>query len=195
MILLGRSGFKQSPSAIVLKEEKAVYKALDQSLLKDGDVILRKGRSLVSDLIAATFKHSKGMSHCGIVIREGEDLFVIHTISGHISPQEGIRKTPLQDFIVEAAQQKVIILRSQKHIDEEQIKDHCLALYAKRIAFDYDFDATNADKLYCSELVRDIFREAVGEDFFSYTDHYGLSVIDFVTFFDTRYFAAVFQSY
>jgi len=161
----------------------------------NGDIILRKGSNLVSDLIAGNFQDCEDMSHCGIILVDPSGSFVVHTISGAISAQDGIRKEPIDSFIQNADNHKVIVLRSNSITDAALIRSECERLLRQKIGFDHEFDADDHSTVYCSELVRDVYQATGMPDFFHYTSRYGIRFIDFDTFFDTRLFTRIYQTY
>lgn len=64
-----------------------------------------------------------------------------------------------------------------------------------KIPFDNDFDLNDSSKLYCSELLRYVYREQGEPDFFEMRKIVGVSVIDFSTFFNTELFIPVYKNY
>ena len=173
----------------------AIGSELKLPKLCNGDIVLRKGNSLVSDLIARNFSDCEDMSHCGIIVNDSGAPYVVHTISGVISEDDGIRKEPIADFIGRADAQKVIIIRSNIPADASRIQSECDRFLKLHIGFDHEFDADDHATVYCSELVRDVYQASGIPDFFHYTSRYGIRFIDFDTFFDSRLFTRIYQSY
>lgn len=166
----------------------------DTLLIQEGDVILRRGWALASDLIARFFGHSSGMSHCGIVVHHQSRWQVIHTISGLISDQDGIRITPLTDFIREAAGHQITVKRLRADFDSLAVRSHSFRYLQMEIPFDHAFDLENNSRLYCTELIREVFIAAGLPDFFHYDSFAGKPILDFSTFFDQTLFLTVIQT-
>ncbi len=156
--------------------------------LQDGDIILRKGRSMVSDLIARSFENSRRMSHCGIILNSAGGYEVVHTISGSISEQDGIRKDTLQDFVLGADKANVYILRSRNIRNQRLIRDNVTQLLSQNPPFDHNFDLEDSSRLYCTEMIRKVFLDAGEEDFFDQIKIYGMTLLDFGSFFDDTRF-------
>lgn len=194
LLFIGRSSIYIASSACFFVPPH-ILAGLEHAGLKDGDVILRKGRSMVSGLIARTLEGCEDMSHCGIIIAEQGQYYVVHTISGQISAEDGIRKTPLLDFVAQADKHKVLILRPQAEINIAKIRHHTLALLAQKVPFDHNFDHHDNSKLYCSELIRDVFVASGATDFFLISSRFGITYLDFQTFFDEDRFNRIYQSY
>ena len=149
----------------------------------------------MSDLIARNFSQCENMSHCGIILRDGKEAYVVHTISGAISAQDGIRREPLSVYINFADEHKVLILRSINPLQTQGIQSECDRLLKAKVGFDHEFDAEDASALYCSELVRDVYLASGLPDKFHYTSRYGIKYIDFGSFFDTKLFSRIYQTY
>lgn len=173
---------------------KALSNSMSDTFL-DGDVILRKGKSIFSSIIASAFEDCEGMSHCGFIVSDAGEYYVIHTISGRISGFDGMRKTALQDFIAESAGGRILVLRLNKDIPIDNLKQLILQKYHLNVPFDNDFDHQDSSKLYCYEFIRDVYRSLIKEDFFAYKEIFGHSYLDFSTFFQPDLFVRVFQSY
>ncbi len=150
---------------------------------------------MISNLIAQTMDDAEGMSHCGIILREGQQLVVVHSISGSVSELDGIRQTPLYDFVAGADRHKVLFLRAKPSLDLAVIRSKSLELLAQQIPFDHQFDHTDSARLYCSELVRDVYLAAGGTDFFTLGKKYGLTYLDFGSFLDPGKFSRLYQTY
>jgi hypothetical protein len=194
LLLMGRSGITGASSAQIAVPDY-ICQAMEALELEDGDIVLRKGRSMISSIIAQTMDDAEGMSHCGIILRMEQQLVVIHSVSGSVSELDGIRKTPLSDFVAEADQHKVLFLRPKPSLDRAVIRTKSMELLNQQVPFDHQFDHTDSAKLYCSELVRDVYLAAGAQDFFTLGKKYGVSYLDFGTFLDSRNFSRLYQSY
>ncbi|MDP2172687.1 MAG: YiiX/YebB-like N1pC/P60 family cysteine hydrolase [Candidatus Cloacimonadaceae bacterium] len=163
----------------------------DSSLFQGGDILLRKGNNIVSDMIISAFPGGKGMSHCGILVRGNERWMVIHTISGRISAFDGIRINTVKDFIAGAHQNKVMHVQPVFPINRELVSQRAFYHLQRKAAFDHDFDLNESDKLYCSELVRKVYLEAGVRDVFSYRAIGEKLILDLAIFGDSTLFKEV----
>jgi len=133
--------------------------------LREGDILFQDiDCGLVCDAIEKVTDGYKAynISHCGIVVREGKDLYVIEAYGD-------VKKTPLKKFLSRAKDEngnpKVIAGRLKpeyrKYIPLAIIK--AFALIGKQ--YDRVFEIDN-DKYYCSELIYEIFNNKHQEKIF-----------------------------
>lgn len=124
--------------------------------LLEGDLIFRKGRSLVSTVVLMNDRAS-AFSHVGIVSFKNGEAFVVHAVPGE-PDENGDEKvkcdTPV-DFLDE---EKASLFAIFRLADEDQYKAKVAAhmamdYYEMGLAFDKGLDFRSNDKLYCTELV------------------------------------------
>lgn len=190
LIFNTRSSVPNGRASELISENNLIlsYSAIDTTLFEQGDIILRKGRNLVSDMIARAFPSGNGMSHCGILIQSEGNWSVAHTISGQISDQDGVRLSPLSEFLKGADQGQVTHVKPIFEVNRNNIviaTNHYLSLKAE---FDHDFNLEDSSKLYCSEFIRCVYLEAGADDFFCYKKIGTKNVIDMATFFQKNLF-------
>lgn len=166
---------------------------LDTLLFESGDIILRRGTSLVSSFIARSFPGSHEMSHCGILVFDNGAWQVIHSISGRISDTDGIRIEQARSFMASALRNKVILIKPKFPIDRDLVTQFAWKYLELKPTFDHDFNLEDRDKLYCSELVRAVYLDAGGEDNFIYTSIAGKRVINLTSFFSEQYWSYLFK--
>jgi hypothetical protein len=195
ILLIGSSARFSSRTANLSEEKNREFPPLSILQLKDGDVILRKGNSVFSELIARNFPAAEGMSHCGFIFKIDDQYQVIHTISKSLSDIDGIRINTLEEFVQEAKQNRICIIRYHKKLNSVSMKARCLVLLKQKIPFDNDFDLNDSSRLYCSELLRKCYLEQGEPDFFQLRKIVGVSVIDFATFFNPELFTTVYKNY
>lgn len=160
--------------------------SIDTSSLEEGDILLRRGRGFVSSMIAGVSSH--GVSHCGIVLKDGDNWMVVHSISGHISDRDGIRANTLPEFIQDALPGTLYHLKPRFEIDRRTIANLCGELLHRKIGFDHNFNLEDESELYCSELIRCVYLRSGMPDRFSYSFPGGKKVIDMGSFFDPELF-------
>lgn len=160
--------------------------SLSEANLEEGDVLLRRGQGFVSSLIAGF--SAGGISHCGVVVRDGQDWQVIHSISGRVSDRDGIRADRVEDFVGQARAGSVHHLKPRLEVNRGAIARRCDYYLKRQAAFDHDFDLKEDNRLYCSELVRSAYLYAGMPDLFSYRSLAGKKIIDMRSFFDPQLF-------
>ena len=152
--------------------------------LEEGDLLLRRGSTFVSTLISRAFPAADGMSHCGIVIKERDKWRIIHSISGSISDQDGIRIDDLGSFVAKAHQGKLYHVKPEFKVKRERLVSAAYYYLAQKAAFDHEFDLEDRSRLYCSELVRAVYLDAGVEDVFKYKKVAGKALVDMGSFFE-----------
>ncbi len=137
------------------------------SKLQNGDVIIRRGRGPISDLLARLNLKDQSWSHCGIVLIENGYPFVYHSIGGEDNPDERLRKDSAVFFCNATNNSAVAIVRYQTDTGCSRIISGIVReWYRKRPKFDMDFLLETDDKLYCSEFIYKALVRATGDTLF-----------------------------
>lgn len=133
--------------------------------LKDGDIILRRGFGMVSDLIVTTMDEEYDISHCAIIVKDNKHFKVIHTVSQSLSEFDGVQSQPLSRFISDSKVNSIIVVRL-KGISDSAISQRAKYFLSKKIPFDHDFDINDSSKLYCTELIWKVIKDSYNIDVF-----------------------------
>lgn len=124
-------------------------------ILENGDIIFQTSKSSQSKAIQLA-TNSK-YSHMGIIYRLGDKLFVYEAI-------QPVKLTPLKTWIARGENQKYVVkrLRTAKTVLNPNTLIKMKSIGDKFLGKDYDiyFEWSN-DKIYCSELVWKIYKEAL----------------------------------
>src|SRR5574344_1678823 len=80
-------------------EQQAVLAQAGQ--LRDGDLVFRRGRDLMSSLVLQQDRHSR-FSHVGMVRREGGQVYIVHAMPDEPGSPGGVRRELLADFLAPA---------------------------------------------------------------------------------------------
>jgi hypothetical protein len=130
------------------------------ALIQAGDVILRKGNSLVSTLIEDSLGEAVPLSHVALVVERPQGLGVIHSISSNLSGIDGIQFQYLSQFVRHSDPDSTIVLRPQLSDQElATVLNRGESLLAMAVPFDHSFDLSGSEELYCSELLTVLFEE------------------------------------
>jgi len=148
-------------------EKKTNYKPeIEKGIasLKQGDLVLRKGRDIASYMISQSNVKDRSYSHCGLVQIENGYPFVYHSIDGQGKGRFGLQRDSAWVFFSSANNSGAAIMRypltgEQLQEQAEQIRYY----YGKKAAFDLDFDMQTSDRLYCTEFVYRVMN-AVAKD-------------------------------
>jgi len=140
-------------------ENKSINEATKQPVEKeiefqDGDLIFHTSRSSQSQAIQIA-TNSK-YSHMGIIYKEGENYIVYEAV-------QPVKITNLDDWIKRGEKSEYVVKRlknSEKYLSDDGIRKMKI-IGRKHLNKDYDlrFEWSD-DKIYCSELVWKIYKEA-----------------------------------
>lgn len=123
-------------------------------LLKSGDIIFRNGTDEVSEAARSFNRTDKRYSHCGIVQRENDTLFVYHALGGPYNPSQKLMKQLLDDFCNEKDTDRIGIYRyTLSEADTKQLDSLLKKQYSAGLPFDLFFNFYTDDRMYCSEFV------------------------------------------
>lgn len=126
------------------------------SPFQNGDVIFQSIRSSQSDAIQLA-SHSK-YSHCGIIFWEGDKCYVYEAF-------KNVRTTPIDKFLERSENHQYAVRRLKDAATLFSTNDKVntfIRIYYKRFngkPYDILYGASD-DKIYCSELVWRLFKEA-----------------------------------
>lgn len=175
---------------------KSVYYPIseqEKGLLLDGDIILRQGYGFFSRSIA-TFQNCKfPVTHCAMIVRKGQDIKVIHSLSSSVSKIDGVQMQSLQQFLNESVPNTIVVSRFKgSEAQRKSLRERAEYYLNQKIPFDHLFDRTDKEKMYCTELFQNIFYDILKEDIFEKQLAYNTTdIYDLTTFFDTSYFDIV----
>jgi Permuted papain-like amidase enzyme, YaeF/YiiX, C92 family len=125
-----------------------------QSLLKEGDLVVRLNRDPVSQYIKNFNQHDKSFSHSGIVLYENGYPYVFHILNGEGSVDNKLRKDSLSCFCDPGKNITYGIFRYDINADEiKKLKDCINKWHAQGIQFDFSFNLKSDDSMYCSEMI------------------------------------------
>ena len=138
--------------------------AAGYALLKDGDLVLRSGTDFVSLTLRQFSLRDKTYSHCGIVRREKDSLYVYHAIGGEDNPKATLRRDTFSAFCDPDHNSGFAIYRYRLDRSALHRLDSIVALqYRRKLPFDLQFDLRTDDRQYCAEFVYKSVNAAVGD--------------------------------
>jgi hypothetical protein len=131
-------------------------------LLRDGDLVVRRGRGLFSDLFRTVGGSEAPYSHVGIVHLGRGTARVIHTEASELTGRGHARVEPLDSFIA-AERADAAALYRPVGVPPGALEGAvaaALEMAEARTPFDTAFDLETENRLYCTELVWLAFRRA-----------------------------------
>jgi hypothetical protein len=118
----------------------------------EGDLVFRQGKGLWSPFFA-TLSTQTGFSHVGVLVRENQEWFVIHSEADDVSLEGGVQITPLEKFIDESSQYEFRQNAMTGPVKQQFIAE-LRSMLVSRTQFDLDFRIDDdGDKVYCTEFV------------------------------------------
>jgi len=134
---------------------------LDPRGLRTGDVILRRGRDVVSAVVLAADSGGR-YSHVGIIVPIGRLMAVAHALPEDAEHPEGrVLVESVGEFLApeRASESAVYRLRERPGNTAVRAAGNALRYAREGRSFDGDFRLETTGRLYCSELVWLAFRE------------------------------------
>ena len=128
--------------------------------LNGGDIILRRGKTWVSEAVLAWDRKSR-YSHAGIVIHRGGLSYVVHSEPpGEGNSGGGVQETPLEIFASGQQAAGIKVLRVRPGLQNEARRAAEAARQFVGRPFDGALDLESDSSLYCTELVWRSYRAA-----------------------------------
>lgn len=163
----------------------------ETALLQDGDIILRRGHGMVSDMIAKLLAEPFDISHCGVIAERDGELWVVHSVSNNVSDFDGMQAHRLPVFVRQSKPGSVIVTRLRTDDDRTGIARKARHYLRQQLPFDHHFDRQDSTHIYCSELVWRILRDEYGLDILDGVVEDRLSPFRFAHLMDPRWFDVV----
>lgn len=144
------------------------YLKPDTSDWQTGDVFFSVGDSWKSVAVRSltsvrNFNVSDSTpSHCGIVVVESGVVKLVHAST---SAQKIVKETP-DEYLEKNGSYCLFARKSPAGLDTVGIKHHADSLVANAIPFDFEFDHSDSNSLYCTEMVVHLY-ELNGSPIFS----------------------------
>lgn len=145
-----------SPEAVTAAASAVSAPATDGPVrrgLRAGDIVFQTSRSAQSAAVQAATGSS--LSHMGLVLPLGSELAVLEAVGP-------VKYTPVAEWIARGVDGRVVVKRLRAPLSEQDVSR--LARAAERYLgrpYDAAF-AWSDDRLYCSEVVWKVYRDALG---------------------------------
>lgn len=150
------SSTEPSPEVVTAAEPTASASAADAPVrrgLRAGDIVFQTSRSAQSAAVQAATRSP--LSHMGLVLPLGSELAVLEAVGP-------VKYTPVPEWIARGVDGRVVVRRPRAPLSEQDVSR--LARAAERYLgrpYDAAF-AWSDERLYCSEIVWKVYRDALG---------------------------------
>ncbi len=142
---------------ICFRQPRAITGTKDFSFLRNGDLILRQGRSVESFAVYILDKNHD-FSHIGVVAYENHKPYIIHVVPD--APGQ-VRKDLPSTFLSGKNASRYRILRSDFcRANLDRVAENAMNFYSRKLLFDNNYDLSTEQELYCSELVIRAFEKS-----------------------------------
>lgn len=142
--------------------------------IQDGDLVLRLGNDITSNMLAQLNLRDKRFSHIGICFVENGTKLVYHSVGSEYGTHNFLRKDSLQNFLDLSNNLSIGYCRTGLNTSHlKHIHDTLAQWYQQQLPFDMDFDWQSDDKMYCSELVAKAIMRGTGSVSIPITDTLG----------------------
>lgn len=131
------------------------FKDFDYDILKSGDIVFTRGTSINSYVVLLFNRNTNDYSHCGIIYKEKNKSYIIHSTPTPVDTQKGrVVTESLDEFFHSNKVTLVSIFRLDNKYKENIGNALTAAIKYEKIPilFDDEFSLTNS-KLYCTELI------------------------------------------
>lgn len=141
---------------------------IEPSAVSPGDLVFRRGRSLVSRAVLSVDGRSE-YSHVGIVASAGTSTEVVHAIPPEEGKPGGVVAEPLESFLAPELASAAAVYRPRDSRVGVRAAARAWTYARPRRPFDSGFDLSTPGAVYCTELVWRAYLEEgvdlVGRDF------------------------------
>jgi hypothetical protein len=133
-------------------------------MLQEGDLVLRRGRGIISESLRLFSLEDPAFSHAGILVRRNGAWMVLHALGGEDNPSDKLLAEPLAAFCRSDLNSSIRFVRLDLDAcNRRRLVETALRRYALGPSFDSDFDLETDDRLYCTEFIYKAVIEATGD--------------------------------
>ncbi|HOS15588.1 MAG TPA: YiiX/YebB-like N1pC/P60 family cysteine hydrolase [Bacteroidales bacterium] len=169
--------------------------AQEIAMLKEGDLMFRKGFGIISDCIARASKERFCVSHVGVLYNDtNKGWMVIHTVSNTLVDIDGMQMDKLDKFVKDSHPNSIVVLRYRYANDSSQTAFALQAYYylQRKIPFDDAFNINDTSEFYCTEFIRQLFLDVYHTDIYKLNSSKPYSSMRFTPFWNETNFQLVF---
>jgi len=134
-----------------------------ESIIQEGDIILKCGHGQISRLIIKTLDEEIDISHSAILFKDSNEFALLHSVSGTLAETDGVQKVSLKKFLTDVKKGTFFILRPKiDSIKKQLVVNRAISKLEDDIPFDHEFNNADSTEFYCSEFIQFIFEIGAG---------------------------------
>ncbi len=147
---------------LAIKSRPVASVSIPITSLKNGDLILRNGKGIVSHWFRGMSLQDQQFSHAGLINIEDNTVFVLHAYQE--SNPSGLIKETLDQFINPDLCDKFAIYRYELNTHQRNIvHGNMLKDLNSKIPFDDTFELYNGKEVYCTEWIHDCLNKSMND--------------------------------
>lgn len=128
--------------------------------LKTGDIVLRKGSGLNSNIVTM-IDDMDDYSHCGIIVDSCGKKLVVHAVPGEPDfdgDVDRVKRETVEKFFSSLNATKGCVLRCKDEVIACKSAQTANRFYLYSTPFDHEYDDSDTTKMYCTELIEYSYR-------------------------------------
>lgn len=138
--------------------------SFDTSLLQEGDLILRRGRSVSSRAVERADNQNNVYSHIGVLVCEDRGWWVIHCVPGEAAETGGVEVIKFDSLALFLRDDRAEACAVFRYDTTAEVRTSIAAgarqLLQQKVAFDRRYICSDSTELYCTEMIDLLFRHA-----------------------------------
>lgn len=158
-----------------------------------GDILVKKGRGLLSHSIAKKLGEKVPLSHCGLVFRQGDSLCIVHAVAKELTGIDGVQLVSLDDFYSDCMEGYFYAVRIKSGATQKHISNIASNYLVKKTPFDYTINYGDSTKVNCSEFVYQVLKRAGSPNCFSTIEVENKKILAFNSLLDSTNFTIIYH--
>ena len=130
-----------------------------EDTLHEGDVVFRRGRSMVSRFILVA-DNDGNYSHIGIIVYHDNKWKVIHAVPGepdYEGDKDRVKMDDVTVFFKDEYAKSGAIMRFNNDSIAQNAATRALAIYERVTLFDHQYNLEDSTQMYCTEMIHFVF--------------------------------------
>ena len=163
------------------------------SELREGDIVVKKGRGLLSHSIANKLSEKVPLSHCGLVFKQGDSICILHAVAKELTGKDGVQTVNLEDFYADCEEGLLYVVRIKNTAVQKHIIPVAVNYLKQKTPFDYTINYKDSSKVNCSEFVYQVLKRAGSPNCFSTIAVENKQILAFNSLLDSTNFTIIYH--